>query len=330
MTVTLTHPNGLVRVEQLANGRRKISVSLRDANAFIPTVTWETAYPLRLIERLTQVKGPAYLCHEIIRDEDPKQIRHQFEYDLLSYVAPEDFAGKRILDFACGCGASSMVLLRMFPQAEVVGIDLKPDCLAVAREIAEYYCFDRATFFPSPDRMHLPAEMGEFDYIVMSAVYEHLLPDERRALLPQLWAHLEPRGVLFVNQTPHRFFPVELHTTRLPLINYLPAPVVLPLAHRFSRRVRPGETWDALLRRGIRGGTPREILGILRGEPGRPLLLEPRRSGIADHIDLWYRWSSGLRSSRQKEVWRCCMKGFKRLTGIALVPGLALAIEKSA
>ena len=37
-----------------------------------------------------------------------------------------------------------------------------------------------------------------------------------------IWAHLKSGGVLFLNQTPHRYFPVEHHTTNLPMINYFP------------------------------------------------------------------------------------------------------------
>ena len=89
----------------------------------------------------------------------------------------------------------------------------------------------------------LPADIGQFDYIILSAVYEHLLPSERPALLTLLWSHLRPGGVIFLAQTPYRWFPVELHTTGLPLINYLPDRLALACARRFSKRV-PGTTED--------------------------------------------------------------------------------------
>ena len=57
---------------------------------------------------------------------------------------------------------------------------------------------------------HLPRlqvtspDLGTFDVIMFSAVYEHLLPEERRSVLPQIWGALRPGSALCVNQTPHR------------------------------------------------------------------------------------------------------------------------------
>ena len=57
---------------------------------------------------------------------------------------------------------------------------------------------------------------------------------------------------------------VEGHTTGLPFINYLPDNLAYFIARRFSKRVENNESWVMLLRKGIRGGTEREIMKILR------------------------------------------------------------------
>ena len=107
----------------------------------------------------------------------------------------------------------------------------------------------------SPDPNELPADIGTFDFVHVGAVYEHLLPAERRRLLPQLWSVLKVGGVLFVNQLPHRFYVVEDHTTGVPLLNFLPDRLAHKAATRFSDRVADDATWPELLRAGIRGGT---------------------------------------------------------------------------
>lgn len=90
-----------------------------------------------------------------------------------------------------------------------------------------------------------------------------LSPAERRKLLPLVWNRLRPGGALFLNQTPCRCSPVEIHTTSgTPLINYLPDRVVLHLMRRFSLRYRGAVTWERLLRDGVRGGSVREISTI--------------------------------------------------------------------
>jgi len=329
MAVTIRHERGNVTVEPIGLGKSRVSVELNDASAIVPNPTCDTHYPLHLVERLLSVKGPAYLCHEILREEDPSEIQRQLKYDVLSYVEADHFAGRRILDFACGCGASSMALLKLCPQVELVGVDLRADCIEAARDIAAYYGFERATFYQSLDSSTLPPGIGTFDYILMSAVYEHLLPHERTVIMPQLWKSLKPGGVLFLNQTPYRFFPVEVHTTKLPLINYLPDGVALQVARKLSRRVRSGESWESLLRRGIRGASVGEVIRNLPKEFGLPLQLGPTRHGMQDQIDLWYEWSSESRKSISRSMLRTVLKIIKGATGVDMAPDVAIAVRKA-
>src|SRR5438309_766029 len=154
--------------------------------------------------------------------------------------------------------------------------------LRVERLPDDYLGKSALEFFLSPSGTALPAGLGEFDYIVLSAVYEHLLPEERRILLPRIWSHLKPGGVLFINQTPHRYSPIEIHTTGLPLINYLPDALAYRFTQHFCKRINGDEDWPALLRAGIRGATIGEILRVLGGDAA---LVKPKQG---DQIDLWH------------------------------------------
>jgi 2-polyprenyl-3-methyl-5-hydroxy-6-metoxy-1,4-benzoquinol methylase len=189
---------------------------------------------------------------------------------------------------------------------------------------------ERVGLHVSTDPTRLPDGIGRFDYILMSAVYEHLLPDERVALLPQLWSVLEPGGVVFLNQTPFRWFPVETHTTRLPLVNYLPDRWTLACARRFSMRVAPDESWEELLRRGIRGGTHKEIVEYLQRDERNARLLDPEFLGVEDRIALWYRMSSERRAPLLKKLLLYGFRFIRATTGQTVVPGLSLAIKKVA
>jgi 2-polyprenyl-3-methyl-5-hydroxy-6-metoxy-1,4-benzoquinol methylase len=330
MVAVLHHPDASVRIERTDDGRKyRLSVEPKDG-LFVPARRWETAYPLDLIEHVLRVKGPAYLCDEIRRDEDPLYVQHCFKWDILSYVGEDAFAGRRVLDFGSGSGASSMVLARLLPSAaELVGVELAPDYVELARHRARFYGVeDRVSFRLSADASTLPADIEQFDYIVLSAVYEHLVPDERRSLLPLLWRHLRPRGVIFVDQTPYRWFPIEMHTTGLPLINYLPDRLTLACARRFSKRVGPDVSWPELMRRGIRGGTTREIIEILNRDGWHAKLLKPSRLGVRDDIDLWYQFSRTRRKPRIKKLLMWGFRAIKATTGLSMVPTLSLAIQK--
>ncbi len=104
-------------------------------------------------------------------------------------------------------------------------------------------------------------------------------------MLPLLWEHLGPGGTLLINQTPYRWWPFEHHTTGLPLLNYAPD----WLAYRLSRHSRTGREWNrkrdwpGLLRAGIRGGTEREILKILRTHAPGATIAQPINSSRAQY-----------------------------------------------
>jgi 2-polyprenyl-3-methyl-5-hydroxy-6-metoxy-1,4-benzoquinol methylase len=329
VVTTLSHPAASVTIEELPSGKRRIALSPADPSLFIPSRTWETSYPRPLIQTILEVKGPAYLCDEIKRDEAPVYVQSFLKYDILSYFNEAELDGKRILDFGCGSGASTMILARMLPNATFVGVELEGRLLTIARMRAEFYGTANATFFESPDGDHLPDGIGSFDVVMLSAVWEHLLPHERRKVFPLVWSALKPGGVVILDQTPHRYFPVETHTTMLPLINYLPDRLALACARRFAKRVARDESWETLLRRGIRGGTEQEIMRVVREECGeKAILLKPRYLGMRDCVDIWYAANKANGRSTAKQIVYCLLKPLKWVTGVTLTPYLSLALRR--
>jgi ubiquinone/menaquinone biosynthesis C-methylase UbiE len=216
----------------------------------------------------------------------------------------------------------------MLPGAELTGVELHDELVELARRRASFYNFDNVQFLVSPTSDRLPEGLGEFDFIICSALFEHLLPAERPALLAQLWAVLRRGGILFVNMTPERWYPLEYHTTGLPLLNYLPAQVAWRVGRRLSTRVASDASWEEMLRDGVRGGTEREIMRSLhKAGGGNPVSLTPTRLGCHDHVDLWYARSAADRPARVKQVMRAAFKAIS-LVGTDFSPGLELAIQK--
>jgi hypothetical protein len=208
-----------------------------------------------------------------------------------------------------------------------VGIELEPRLLNLAQRRAQLLGLHGVRLHLSPSGDALPEGIGEFDFIMFNAVFEHLLPDERPALLGKIWSRLKPGGVLFLNQTPHRYSPIEVHTTGgLPFLNYLPQSLALRYARKCSRRVRPDESWASLLRRGIRGGTVREVIGLLGG-PSQATLLAPLPQ-VGDRIDIWFRKLSPRYGLLKRSIW-VSLKTIKLLTGAQVPPTLSLAIRKA-
>ncbi len=325
----LTHPDGKVQIDELPNGKRRLTVHPTNAALFMPSGSCETAYPLDLIHAILAVKGLAYLCDEILRDENDAYVRLSLERDLRGYFDLAWFDGKRLLDFGSGAGASTMSLAKLFPQAEIVGIEVDQRLLALAQRRHQHYGFSHVTLMRSPSSLELPPGIGWFDCVVLSAVYEHMLPRERARLLPLIWSVISPGGFLFINQTPHRYFPYESHTTSLPFINYLPDALALAYARACSKRVRSDEPWESLLQDGIRGATEQEILGILsRDGAQEAVLLEPCREGLRDRIDLWYFALGKTRYRKTKWLLKGLLRAIRTLSGVTLVPNLSLIIRK--
>ncbi len=210
MDMVLEHPNGRVQIKELDNGRRRIHVQPRDASIYIHRASCDTAYPIELIKQILEVKGPGYLCDEISRDEDNSYIEAHLRTTLFAHLPVSAFVGKRLLDFGCGSGASTMILARSLPgPTRIVGVELEETFLRIARARADFYGMTNVSFEQSPTGDRLPEQLGVFDFIVLPAVYEHLLPPERKTIIPQLWNHLSKGGVLFIDETPFRWFPVE-------------------------------------------------------------------------------------------------------------------------
>ena len=66
----LTHPAGRVRLERLDGGRTRLRVEMNDPRAFVARRTWETSYPLALIERTRCTR-----CNACIAEMDRAGVR---------------------------------------------------------------------------------------------------------------------------------------------------------------------------------------------------------------------------------------------------------------
>ena len=239
---------------------------------------------------------------------------------LTAYLDPARLTGKRLLDFGCGVGASSLALARLLPTTEIVGIELNAEQVRLGNDLAVYHRLPNLRFLASPSGDSLPPNLGRFDAITLCCVYEHLLPDERKAVLPMLWRALTPGGTFLLNGTPYRWFPIEHHTTGLPLLNYLPHQLTLALAQRFGKYQHKGD-WPAYLRAGIRGGTEWSVLREI-GYPAE--VLRPRQGDRADY------WLTGT-SSQRRTMKRLVAAGFRladRLWGTIPATHLDVALRK--
>ena len=133
--------------------------------------------------------------------------------------------GRRVLDAGCGTGRVALELARR--GLDVVGVDVDPDMLAVARRKAPDLPWHLA------DLAGLDLDPAEpFDVVVMAGnVMIFVEPGTEQAVVSSLARHLAPGGLLVAG--------FELLPGRLPLATYdeVCARAGLELRHRFA-------TWD--------------------------------------------------------------------------------------
>jgi hypothetical protein len=111
-TITLCHPQGTITIEETSNGKRRIQTY--KTSSFTPLSSFETSYPVDLISLMLRTRGPSYVYNEINREEDYYYVEDRLISSILAYVSLDKFQDKKLLDFGCGSGASTMILSRKF------------------------------------------------------------------------------------------------------------------------------------------------------------------------------------------------------------------------
>ena len=117
---------------------------------------------------------------------DPNTLR------MLNAVHPE--SGAHIIDFACGAGVHSAWLAAR--GAKVTGVDLSPNSIRVARQVADRLGLDIEFLVADIETMELPP--GGFDGMVGHWALHHL---DTKTMAPVLARAIKPNGVAAFEET---------------------------------------------------------------------------------------------------------------------------------
>jgi SAM-dependent methyltransferase len=102
--------------------------------------------------------------------------------------------GQRVLEIGCGTGNVTVLVKRLHPQVEVVGLDPDPKALDRARRK-----FANAALSVQLDRGFsdvLPYHDGSFDRVISSFMFHHLSEEEKTKTLGEIRRVLKPGGSL--------------------------------------------------------------------------------------------------------------------------------------
>lgn len=136
-------------------------------------------------EPLAWIVGTVEFCGAVLRIAPGVYVPRPQTEDLARRAAALLPAGGRAVDLCTGCGAIAVFLRASRPAATVVGVDVDPGAVAVAR--------DNGVAAVVGDVAAVPLPPGRFDVVTAVAPY---VPTEAMALLPADVQRHEPRRAL--------------------------------------------------------------------------------------------------------------------------------------
>jgi len=111
---------------------------------------------------------------------------------------------EKILEVGCGEGAVTEQLARLYPNADIMAIDITP---RVGRLFNGNR--DRVQFVETTIQAVAATKPGQFDLIILSDVLHHVPIALREELLTAVHSTLAPEGRLFFKDWERRFTPIH-------------------------------------------------------------------------------------------------------------------------
>jgi|UniRef100_A0A8J4HC26 magnesium-protoporphyrin O-methyltransferase len=160
--------------------------------------------------------------------------REAMRETLLGWL-PDDLSGRRILD--AGCGTGLLALAAAARGAEVVGVDLSPGLIALARERANATPFSARITFLVGDMLAddlLAHQHGSFDHVIAMDSLIHYQPSDAVAAIA-MFARSARRSVL-VTFAPRTLALGTMHAVGRLFPRGNRAPAIVPVGGRALRR----------------------------------------------------------------------------------------------
>ncbi|MCC6536223.1 MAG: hypothetical protein IT162_01650 [Bryobacterales bacterium] len=238
-------PGGVLQVERLPQARLRVTAVPAEPAATVSRPVVETALTWPLVDAVAGSSSVSEVCEVLARYEDPALLdAGALARRLEAYVEAGSLDGQRILDYRGGRGLSANWLAKMYPGAEVVGLEPEARWVELSKRVARERGIANLVFHTS-----LPEHTG-FLAVVMNAV------DEEQ--VPALWASLAPGGLLLAPD------PAENRSRILRQIGTAGAgarPVeLLPRAENGASPAPVDGGWWARLKSRLFGGDPRAAL----------------------------------------------------------------------
>ena len=193
----------------------------------------------------------------------------------------------RVLELGCAVGDISWRMHRLWPNAEIVGVDISPKSIELARSL-----------FASPNVSFINGTVvsqeltGRFDLVVMLDVYEHIAADQRGELHERLKSLLSDDGQIVLSfPTPEHLAWLRRHAPEQiqPIDEDVSPNTILTLASEtdstmmlyrkvsvwhegdYAHAIVSRDRWKPVVRRSDSRGGWRKLVGLTAGPTPRTL-----------------------------------------------------------
>jgi ubiquinone/menaquinone biosynthesis C-methylase UbiE len=141
---------------------------------------------------------PALRWHALTRIYDPvmrlTMREHVIKRALLEQASLQP--GHRVLDLGCGTGTLTLMASNREPAAELIAIDADFEALAIAAAKAD--AASAPVTFVRGDAAALPFPTGNFDRVISSLLFHHLVPAAKEVALREVHRVLRTGGELHI------------------------------------------------------------------------------------------------------------------------------------
>ncbi|MDR1193658.1 MAG: class I SAM-dependent methyltransferase [Peptococcaceae bacterium] len=120
---------------------------------------------------------------------NPKRLYPLHFQRFISYLGSR----ARVLDLGCGPGLLAKAILDNGARREIVGVDLCPEMVQVAKKLAPGGCFI------CRDIRGIDYPESAFDNIITSSLFYHLKPADLAVVAAKMTWTLKPDGIIFAN-----------------------------------------------------------------------------------------------------------------------------------
>lgn len=107
-------------------------------------------------------------------------------------------ARARILELGCAAGGNCIPIASLYPQAEVVGVDISPAQIRAGQRVIKQAGLDNIRLLAGCFS-RLPESLGSFDYIIAHGVWSWVPASVQQALLRICRQHLRPQGAAYIS-----------------------------------------------------------------------------------------------------------------------------------